>query len=357
MNLKFRLEHLKFYSLVARVPHFVLSYISGFRISPRPVMMTWEITYKCPTKCVSCARWKSHLTGDELTTQEGKHLIDDAYRLGVRLLVLSGGDPLMRKDCTTLGRYARKKGMRTVLCTNGFNITTKNIGDLLDGFDVFELPMESMIPELHDLVRGIKGGFERTQAAIRLLEKSKQPHHGIEITTVVRDNNYTEVAEINRVFAAKSIVTAIQPLHQNVYGMETSDNFEWVEGIDSEWSSMIDKYKWYDQFSKTALEAYFKKIPEYLRQPNLPDHTYKCFAGSYSFNVDPEGNISICDGIHEAFGNVREKPLKMVWKEMRNQRIVISSNRRECNCWLLCTAPPSLFLSRFIKPLDLLKRS
>jgi MoaA/NifB/PqqE/SkfB family radical SAM enzyme len=357
MNINFRLEHLKFYSLLARVPHFVLSYASDFRILPRPVMMTWEVTYRCPTKCISCARWQSRRTKDELSIQEGKRLVDDAYRLGVRLLVISGGDPLMKKDCIQIGRYARMKGMRTVLCTNGFNITIDNIGNLLESFDVFELPIDSLIPEIHDSFRGVKGSFERTQAAIRLLVMSKKPSHGIEITTVVRDNNYREVAEINQIFTAMSIVTAIQPLHQNIYGAKTSDQYDWAKNIDSEWNSTIDHYQWYDRFSKYALESYFKQIPKFIRQPNHPDHSYKCFAGSYSFNVDPEGNICICDGIRLPVGNVREKPLYKIWEEMRIQRTIISSNRRECNCWLLCTAPPSIFLSKLIKPLDLIKKS
>lgn len=351
-----RFEHLKFYSLLARVPHFMFSYASNFRILPHPVMMTWEITYRCPTKCISCARWRSNRTIDELSIQEGKLLIDDAYRLGVRLLVISGGDPLMKKDCILIGHYARMKGMRTVLCTNGFNITTENISNLLESFDVFELPIDSLNPEIHDSFRGVKGSFERTLAAIRLIEMSKKPSHGIEITTVVRDNNYREVAEINRIFAAMSIVTAMQPLHQNIYGAKTSDKFEWAKKIDLDWNSMVDDYQWYDQFSKYALENYFKGILKYIRQPQLPDHSYKCFAGSYSFNVDPEGNIFICDGLRTSLGNVREKPLKMIWEELRIKRTIISSNKRECNCWLLCNAPPSLFLSKFIKPIDLIKK-
>jgi MoaA/NifB/PqqE/SkfB family radical SAM enzyme len=342
-----RLEHIRFYKLLARLPHFILSHISGFKIVPKPIMMVWEATYRCPARCTSCDRWRIGKIEAELTTTEAEHLIDNAIALGVKLLVVSGGDPLARSDVISMGGYARAKGMLTVLCTTGALIHEGNIQEIMKSFDVFELPLDSLNPELHDRLRGRKGIFERTMTALELLLSRRQPWHGIEITTVVRDENYQEVGEINRRFASLGIVTAMQPLHQGLYGAITKDHFEWAAGYEDNWNKMVDNYQWCDGFSKLALESFFRQIPVYVQTPDKLRNTYICFAGSYSLIVDPNGNVFLCDVLRRPVGNIRDKPLKDIWSSLYSLRSAVSSSTRKCNCWLLCTTPPSLFLSRY----------
>lgn len=341
-----RLEHLRFYALLARVPHFILSYASGFTIVPKPVMMTWEATYRCPARCGSCDRWRIGKSETELTTAEAEHLIDDAFALGVRLLVVSGGDPLARGDVMALGEYARAKGMLTVLCATGALVHERNIQAIMRSFDVFELPLDSLNPELHDRLRGRKGMFDRTMKALELLLSHRQPRHGIEITTVVRDENYQEVGGINRRFAPLGIVTAMQSLHQGLYGATTEDNFGWAAGYEDDWNQMVDNYQWYDSFSKLALESFFRQIPGFVQTPEKLRNTYTCFAGSYSFFIDPDGSVYICDVQRQPVGNIRERPIKDIWVSLGDLRRAVAGPQRRCNCWLLCTTPPSMFLTR-----------
>lgn len=346
MLVNLRLEHLRFYALLARLPHFALSYASGFRIVPKPVMMVWEATYRCPARCLSCNRWRIGASNTELTTAEAKRLIDDAFALGVRLLVMSGGDPLMRGDVVTLGGYAKAKGMLTVLCTTGAPINGKNVHAILHSFDVFELPLDSLDPELHDRLHGRKGMFDRTISALELLLAHRQPRHGIELTTVVGDENYQEVGEINHRFASLGIVTAMQPLHQDLYGATTEDHFKWAADYEDDWNRMINSYQWYDGFSKQALEGFFRQIPIFVQSPEKLRDAYTCFAGSYSFFVNPNGYIYICDVLRQPVGNIRERSLKDIWASLGDLRRAIASPQRDCNCWLLCTTPPSIFLTR-----------
>jgi len=346
MLFSLRLRHMRFYKLLARLPHFALSYASGFRIVPKPVMMVWEATYRCPARCLSCNRWRIGASDTELTTAEARRLIDDAFALGVRLLVVSGGDPLMRGDLVTLGGYARARGMLTVLCTTGAPINEKNAHAIMESFDVFELPLDSLDPTLHDRLRGRKGMFDRTMTALELLLAHRQPRHGIELTTVVGDENYREVGEINRRFAPLGIVTAMQPLHQGLYGATTEDHFSWAASYEDAWNQMVDNYQWYDGFSKQALESFFRQIPIFVQTPEKLRDTYTCFAGSYSFFVGPDGSVYICDALRRPVGNIRERPLGDIWVGLGNLRRAIASPQRGCNCWLLCTTPPSMFLTR-----------
>lgn len=349
MLFNLHLRHMRFYALLARLPHFALSYASGFRVVPKPVMMVWEATYRCAARCLSCNRWRIGGSDTELTTSEAKRLIDDAFALGVRLLVVSGGDPLMRGDVIDLGGHARARGMLTVLCTTGAQIHEKNVHAIMESFDVFELPLDSLVPELHDRLRGRKGMFDRTMTALELLLAHRQPRHGIELTTVVRNENYREVGDINRRFAPLGIVTALQPLHQGLYGATIEDSFNWAAGYEDAWNQVIDNYLWYDGYSRQALETFFRQIPIFVQTPEKLRDAYTCFAGSYSFFVDPNGYIYICDVLRQHVGNIRDRPLQDIWVGLTDLRRAVSSYQRRCNCWLLCTTPPSLFITRCMR--------
>ena len=84
----------------------------------RPVVV-WNVSKRCNLKCVHCyTNSDCNLAPDELTTAEGKALIDDLAQFGIPALLFSGGEPLMRPDLFELAEYAVSKGLRPVLSTN-----------------------------------------------------------------------------------------------------------------------------------------------------------------------------------------------------------------------------------------------
>ncbi len=136
------------------------SHLLQFSEDKKPVVV-WNITRRCNLKCVHCyAHAKDQVFPDELSTEEGKRVIEDLAAFGSPVMLFSGGEPLMRPDLTELAAYAVEKGMRAVISTNGTLITPdvaqrlKNIGlsyvgISLDGLD-----------EVNDRFRGVKGAFK-----------------------------------------------------------------------------------------------------------------------------------------------------------------------------------------------------
>ncbi|MGD9096805.1 MAG: radical SAM protein, partial [Desulfobacterales bacterium] len=99
------------------------SHLLQFSEDKKPVVV-WNMTRRCNLKCVHCyAQAKDQAFDNELTTAEGKALIDDLARFGSPVMLFSGGEPLMRPDLPEMAEYAVSKGMRAVISTNGTLIT------------------------------------------------------------------------------------------------------------------------------------------------------------------------------------------------------------------------------------------
>ena len=143
------------------------SHLLQFSSDKRPVVV-WNITRACNLKCVHCyAQAIDHSTADELTTAEGRRLIDDLAAYGAPVLLFSGGEPLVRKDLPELAAYAVEKGMRAVISTNGTLIDQKTARILKEiGLSYVGISLDG-IGEVNDLFRGVSGSYDRALEGIR----------------------------------------------------------------------------------------------------------------------------------------------------------------------------------------------
>jgi 12,18-didecarboxysiroheme deacetylase len=135
------------------------SHLLQFSSDKRPVVV-WNATRRCNLKCVHCyAHATDQAYSGELTTGEGKALIDDLAQFGVPVLLFSGGEPLVRKDLPELAAYAVGKGIRAVISTNGTLINSDTARTLKDiGLSYVGISLDGM-EEINDRFRGVKGAF------------------------------------------------------------------------------------------------------------------------------------------------------------------------------------------------------
>ena len=143
------------------------SHLLQFSADKRPVVV-WNITQQCNLKCVHCyAHAKATGGHDELTTQQGKALIDDLAQFGVPVLLFSGGEPLVREDLPDLAAYAVQKGMRAVISTNGTLIGADTARILKDiGLSYVGISLDGM-EEINDRFRGVRGAFDAALEGIK----------------------------------------------------------------------------------------------------------------------------------------------------------------------------------------------
>jgi radical SAM protein with 4Fe4S-binding SPASM domain len=133
----------------------------------RPVVV-WNITRRCNLHCIHCYT-DSHdeQYPGELTLEEAKRMIDDLAEFGIPALLLSGGEPLIRPDFFQIAEYARSKGLRLTISTNGTLITPEKAQRIKEtGFSYVGISFDGL-GEINDQFRGKKGAFAAALTGLR----------------------------------------------------------------------------------------------------------------------------------------------------------------------------------------------
>ena len=170
------------------------SHLLQFSKDKRPVVV-WNVTRRCNLKCVHCyAHAKNTAFDNELSTEQGKELINDLAGFGSPVMLFSGGEPLVRKDLPQLAAYAVEKGMRAVISTNGTLITPTMARTLKEiGLSYVGISLDGM-QEVNDRFRGVNGAFKSALEGIKNSQKA-----GIKVGLRFTVNKFN-VDEIPKIF-------------------------------------------------------------------------------------------------------------------------------------------------------------
>jgi radical SAM protein len=162
----------------------------------RPFIAIWEVTQACDLACVHCrASAQPERHPEELTTAEGKYVIDQIASWKVPVFVLTGGDPIKRPDLFELISYARKVGVRVSLTPSATPLLTRNVVVRLKeaGLARLAVSMDGASAETHDAFRGFSGSFARTLDAVRWANEVGLP---VQINTTFSRRNIDEIDQI-----------------------------------------------------------------------------------------------------------------------------------------------------------------
>lgn len=142
------------------------------RNPPGPVVI-WNLVRRCNLACKHCYSISADVDfPGELSTQQVFDVMKDLKAFGVPVLILSGGEPLLRPDSLDISRHAKSMGFYVALSTNGTLIDENNIGDIADvGYDYLGISIDGM-RETHDKFRQKKGAFDASLNGIRLCHEA-----------------------------------------------------------------------------------------------------------------------------------------------------------------------------------------
>ncbi|MFH1487138.1 MAG: TIGR04053 family radical SAM/SPASM domain-containing protein [Chloroflexota bacterium] len=161
-----------------------------------PFIVFWEITRACALACRHCrAVAQPHRHPQELTREEGFHLIDDIAAFGNPLLVITGGDPMMRPDLGDFIRYGTQKGLRVSLAPSATaHVTRESLQKTKDaGVKRVSLSLDGSTAEIHDAFRQTRGSFEH---AVRILRDVRDIGLSLQINTTLSRHNKDDLEAI-----------------------------------------------------------------------------------------------------------------------------------------------------------------
>ncbi len=327
-----------------------LSRMLGFR--PKgPLFLYIEITRKCNLRCRFCNIWmvgekNPVLFRKELSTQEIFGIIRDAKRMGVRLIDIDGGEPLLRNDVYSIISEINRLGMSPLLVTNGTLVTGKVAAKLSEsGLRRAIISLDSPQPEIHDRIRGVNGTFSKAVNGIMNLREAGDGRMKIGINSLVTTENMelVRMAELARDLGAEQI--RFLPYHliypHNIYSAQERSLFI---------SSHSDIIKLEDEIEKliafarrTGMSinspAYLRGMADYFRGRSL---IRKCYAGYLFCDINCYGEVMPCLGIGSK-KSVKESSFRDIWNSQTLDDIRNSVRNRVCRgCWHSCYIEPNM---------------
>jgi radical SAM protein with 4Fe4S-binding SPASM domain len=285
-----------------------------------PLVVSWNVTRKCNLKCSHCyINASTEEYRDELDTEEAKELIDQISEVSRPMLILSGGEPLLRKDIFELIQYGAQKGLRMGMGSNGGLIDSSIARKLKEsGIKTVSISLDSAIPEKHDEFRGVAGSWQKAVNAIKALRENQLL---VQVNTTLTQQNYGEIDEI------MSLVEKLGVENFHLFFLVPTGRGAKIADISpAMYEDMIRK-----TFAKTAkhrLNVRPSCAPQFMRiakdmRLDMRQWIRGCIAGLYYCRVYPNGEITPCPYLPIKLGNIRERVFKEIWfksEVLRNLR-------------------------------------
>ena len=172
----------------------------------KPFLVIWEVTQACDLACKHCRAAAQPIPHpDQLSTSEGKELIDEIAKMEVPIFVFTGGDPLKRPDVFELIKYASDKGVSVALTPSATPLLTREALVKLKeaGLVRLGISLDGSSPEIHDAFRGFPGTWARTIQAVEWANEVGIP---IQVHTTISRHNAHDLDNLTALFEKMKIV-------------------------------------------------------------------------------------------------------------------------------------------------------
>jgi heme b synthase len=289
-----------------------------------PRLIFWELTKRCNLKCRHCrAEAEDALFEGELDTDNIKRIIDDIASFARPIMVLTGGEPLFRKDIFDIAGYAKDKGFRLALATNGTLVNRDKAARIKSHFDRVSISIDGKNAASHDGFRGISGSFKRALRGAELLNKAEVE---FQFNTTITKRNISELEDIillSEKMGAKALhIFMLVPVG---CGVELAE------------SEMLSKEQYeevltwlYERMKKTEMEfkatcapPYYRIIRQKAREEGrkitaetdgMAAKTRGCLAGSGVCFISHRGDVQPCGYLPLIAGNVKKTAFRDIWE-------------------------------------------
>jgi heme b synthase len=294
-----------------------------------PKWLAWEITGKCNLNCIHC-RSSSSMGSDQgdFTFEEAKTLIDEITSFAKPVVVLSGGEPLLREDVFEIASYGTSKGLRMALATNGSLVDDDVCSRIKEsGIRIVSLSLDGSTASIHDDFRKQPGAFQGTLRAAECFRK-----HNIEflVNSSFTKRNQKDIPNVYRL--AKDIGAVAWYMFMIV-----------PMGRGEELMAELISKEDYDEILKWHFDMELQE-KEMLVRPTCAPHYYRivqqeaeargidfarrnlkfgtggskgCIAAQSIAFIGSRGDVQPCSYFPKVAGNLKEQSFREIWESSR----------------------------------------
>ena len=283
-----------------------------------PHVVAWNITRRCNLECshcyISAGSWQS--AENELSTEDCHRVLDDVLAVNPAvLLILSGGEPLVRDDLEEIADHAASAGATVVVGTNGTGLSDERIKSLKGaGVRGVAVSIDSLNPDYHDRFRHGSGSLSATLDAVTRLGE-----HGLDfiVQTSLTKGNRSELPDLVEWAAEKGAVSF------NLYFLVPTGRGERMEGLSpAENEEVLAELVLLEQANRGRMMIRSKCQPQLMRhiveadeESPLLNYATRCPCGVQYCRITPEGKLTPCPYMPAVAGDLMKESFEDIWKE------------------------------------------
>ena len=288
-------------------------------------LVAWEATRNCNLSCLHCRA--SATMGpyeNELGTDAALQLMDQIAKLGSPIVILTGGEPLLRSDIFDIAKYGTDKGLRMVMAPNGTLITSEIAEKMVaSGIKRISISLDGATKESHDLFRGVEGAYD---GALRGIQHAKAAGLEFQINTTITKTNLDQIPLI------QDLAVELGAVAHHIFLLVPTGRGKYIvdKAIDAE--EYEQTLNWfYDQRDQTPLQLKATCAPHYyriLRQRAKEDGqsvtfethgldavTRGCLGGTGFCFISHRGIVKPCGFLDLNCGDVTQTPFDEIWQQ------------------------------------------
>jgi len=290
-------------------------------------LVAWETTRNCNLSCVHCRASATNgpYTG-ELDTKSCFQLLDQIALVDDPIIILTGGEPLLRPDIFDIARYGTDKGLRMVMAPNGTLVTKEAVAKMISaGIQRISISLDGADRESHDKFRGVDGAFEGSLNGIRIAREA-----GLEfqINTTVTKTNMDQITRI------QDLAVELGAVAHHIFLLVPTGRGKYI--VDQEISSAEyeETLNWfYDQREKTPMQLKATCAPHYYRilrqraklegktvtfqSHGLDAVTRGCLGGTGFCFISHTGIVQPCGFLDVKCGDVTVESFADIWNHSK----------------------------------------
>lgn len=292
----------------------------SYNSSPNaPFLISWNITKQCNLKCIHCyIDASSQPDGDEASPEEALKITDEIAALAPgAMLILTGGEPLLRADVYDIASYAASKGLTVVLGTNGTLMDEQTVSRLLaSNVKGVGLSLDSSNAERHDMFRGMEGAYDKTVNAAALLRRAGME---FQIQFTATEANRREIP------AMAGLAYNLGAIALNIFFLVCTGRGQQATDLTPEqYEESLKLILHTDEEYRGKIMIRARCAPHILRliSSSAPDGTLPagatsgCIAGKGYMRISPTGHVTPCPYIpvEPHTPSIRKRSLKEIWE-------------------------------------------